>query len=158
MSTRTQTIIIAVLWFAWSVPHIVPGLLMIQSALAGDLSSIKFLFPETDPQTLMRDHPREVAAISVTFGQHGFNLFWFGVVALIGAGLIGFRQSRVALIATALVVGCADLGALFATFMIGRIDVIGILIFAGTLLGVLLTVSVLRKGVGGEQGSHASTA
>ncbi|MEM6912906.1 MAG: hypothetical protein AAF511_02910 [Pseudomonadota bacterium] len=150
MNTRTLTLIVSVLWLVWSVLHIIPGLMMMQSAIAADLSSIKFLFPKTDPDLLMREHALEVAAISVTFGQHGFNLFWFGVVALACSFLIGSRQSRVALIVAAVVIGCADLGALFATFMIGRIDSAGVFIFSGTVLGVVLTVWVLKKEASNE--------
>ena len=82
----------------------------------------------------------------MTFGQHGFNLFWFGLVALVGSFLIFFYANRTALITSAIVIGLADLGALFATFMIGKIDVFGVLIFAGTVLGVVLTGLLLKRG------------
>ncbi|MEM1020618.1 MAG: hypothetical protein AAGJ09_09045 [Pseudomonadota bacterium] len=138
--------IIGTLWFLWALLHILPGLIMVQSALSGDISSIKMLFPETDPDGLSRDYADEVRAILVTFGQHGFNLFWFGLVALVGSFLIFFYANRTALITSAIVIGLADLGALFATFMIGKIDVFGVLIFAGTVLGVVLTVLLLKRG------------
>lgn len=135
--------LIGVLWFLWALLHIVPGLMMMQDALSGDISSIKMLFPETDPNGLSRDYANELRAILVTFGQHGFNLFWFGLVALVGSFPIFFYGNRTALITSAIVTGLADLGALFATFMIGRIDYVGILIFAGTAVGVVLTIWVL---------------
>ncbi|MEM6780839.1 MAG: hypothetical protein AAF569_03150 [Pseudomonadota bacterium] len=141
------TRIISVLWFMWSLPHIIPGIMMMQNALSGDISSIQFLFPETDSSALKRDYPLEVDAILVTFGQHGFNLFWFGIVALISAVWIWVWQSRAAIILASVVIGFADVGALFATFMIGRIDIFGILIFTGTLLGIILSVSHLKKTV-----------
>ncbi|MEM9206850.1 MAG: hypothetical protein AAGA88_11025 [Pseudomonadota bacterium] len=118
---------------------------MITQALQGDISSINMLFPETDPEGLMRDYREETSAILVTFGQHGFNLFWFGWVALIGAILILRRRSKTALVVSAVVIGFADLGALFATVMIGRIDVFGVLIFSGTVLGIGLSVALIRS-------------
>ncbi|MEM6903794.1 MAG: hypothetical protein AAF556_11215 [Pseudomonadota bacterium] len=137
--------IISSLWLLWALLHILPGMFLIIDAVAGDISSIQFLFPETRPDELMRDYPEEVAAILVTFGQHGFNLFWFGLVALIGSALIWFRESRTALLVTAIVIGLADLGAVFAAIMIGRIDIVGVLIFSGTAGGLALTYSVLSN-------------
>ncbi|MEM9861822.1 MAG: hypothetical protein AAF938_09420 [Myxococcota bacterium] len=123
--------------------HVIPGIMTIDRALSADVSSIAFLFPETNPHALMQDYPREAAAISVTYGQHGFNLLWFGLVALVGSGVIAIAPSRLALILSAVVIGLADLGALFATWMIGRVDVLGVLIFSGTALGTGLTVFAL---------------
>ncbi|MEM0938218.1 MAG: hypothetical protein AAF600_09085 [Bacteroidota bacterium] len=39
----------------------------------------------------------------------------------------------------AIVGGIADLGALFATFMIGSIDIWGVLIFSGTFLAMFFS-------------------
>ncbi|MEM6532453.1 MAG: hypothetical protein AAF654_07505 [Myxococcota bacterium] len=145
VANSKATKLVALLWFAWSLLHILPGLITIDHALSADISAISFLFPETKPEAVMRDYPGEVRAISITFGQHGFNLLWFGLVALVASGFIAFRPSRVVLIVSGVVIGFADLGALFATFIIGRIDVVGAVIFAGTGLGIGLTVFVLKE-------------
>ncbi|MGD1961763.1 MAG: hypothetical protein ACFB2Y_23100 [Fulvivirga sp.] len=136
--------IIALLWFIWSLLHIVPGAMSMISALAGDITSIKFLFPETNPTAMTHDYPSEVKAILVTFGQHGFNLFWFGIVTLFCAISIWNKQSQMAIVIAAIVAGCADLGALFAVFMIGEIDVWGVLIFLGTFLAIFLSAKVWK--------------
>ncbi|MEO0555647.1 MAG: hypothetical protein AAF149_20750 [Bacteroidota bacterium] len=134
--------IIALLWFIWSLLHIVPGAMSIISALAGDITSIKFLFTETNPTAMTQDYPNEVKAILVTFGQHGFNLFWFGIVTLFCAISIWKKQSQIAIVIAAVVAGFADLGALFAVFMIGEIDIWGALIFLGTFMAIFLSAKV----------------
>ena len=134
--------IIALLWFIWSLLHIVPGAMSMISALAGDITSIKFLFPETNPTAMTHDYPSEVKAILVTFGQHGFNLFWFGIVTLFCAISIWKKQSQIAIVIAAIVAGFADLGALFAVFMIGEIDIWGALIFLGTFMAIFLSAKV----------------
>lgn len=114
------------------------------NAVRGDLSSLQFLFPETDPQSMTADYPREVEAVLVTFGQHGFNLLWFGLVTLVcSVRILTAERSEGALLMAALVAGLADLGALFAVWMIGRIDLWGLLIFAGTLFAIVLSGWVL---------------
>ncbi|MEM8868031.1 MAG: hypothetical protein AAGC73_07155 [Verrucomicrobiota bacterium] len=133
------TKLISALWFLWALLHIIPGTLSMMSAVAGDITSLEFLFPDTNPKAMTTDYPREVEAILVTFGQHGFNLFWFGLVTLVCSVWIWVKQSGTAMLLAAVVGGLADLGALFAVYMIGRIDIWGLLIFAGTLLAIVLS-------------------
>ncbi|MEM1001572.1 MAG: hypothetical protein AAGH46_02860 [Bacteroidota bacterium] len=146
MSTNNKNIfkIIAILWFVWSLLHIVPGIISMINALSGDITSIQFLFPDTNPSGMTSDYPNEVEAILVTFGQHGFNLLWFGLVTLICAISIWKKQNKIALLIAAMVGGLADLGALFATFMIGRIDVWGVIIFLGTFLAIFLSYKMWK--------------
>ncbi|MEM6892679.1 MAG: hypothetical protein AAF554_03245 [Bacteroidota bacterium] len=144
MKTERIYKVIAILWFIWSLLHIFPGLFSMTNALGGDITSIKFLFPETNPLAMTNDYPNEVKAVLVTFGQHGFNLFWFGLVTLVCSILIWKKQNKMALLIAAIVAGLADLGALFATFMIGRIDLWGILIFFGTFLAIFLSGKVWK--------------
>lgn len=115
------------------------------NALGGDITAIQFLFPETNPVEMTRDYPNEVKAILVTFGQHGFNLFWFGLVTLVCGILIWKKQDNIALLIAALVGGLADLGALFATFMVGRIDIWGVLIFFGTFVAIFLSYNIWKN-------------
>ncbi|MEM6263918.1 MAG: hypothetical protein AAGI38_15495 [Bacteroidota bacterium] len=139
--------IIATLWFIWALLHILPGIFSMTNALAGDITSIQFLFPETNPTGLAADYPNEVKAVLVTFGQHGFNLFWFGLVTLVCAIMIWTKQNETAMLIAALVGGLADLGALFATFMIGSIDIWGVLIFLGTFTAIFLSYSVWKRSI-----------
>ncbi|MEM6514242.1 MAG: hypothetical protein AAF660_14625 [Pseudomonadota bacterium] len=137
--------IVAVLWLLWSLLHIFPGLFAMYYALSGDISTIGFLFPETRPSQLAADYALEVKAILVTFGQHGFNLLWFGLVALAGSVQIWLRPNRTTITVCAVVIGLADLGAIFATILVGRIDVTGVLIFSGTAVGLTLSYVLLRS-------------
>ena len=93
---------------------------------------------------MTEDYPNEVGAVLVTFGQHGFNLFWFGLVTLVCAFLIWQKQHKIAILIAVIIGGLADLGALFATFMIGSIDVAGILIFLGTFTAVFLSFKMWK--------------
>ena len=115
------------------------------NALAGDITSIKFLFPETNPSGMTEDYPNEVKAVLVTFGQHGFNLFWFGLVTMVSAISIWKKQNKIAVLIAAIVGGLADFGALFATFMIGRIDIWGVLIFLGTAVAIFLSYNIWKS-------------
>ncbi|MEM8999817.1 MAG: hypothetical protein AAGB24_06095 [Bacteroidota bacterium] len=137
--------VIAILWVIWSLLHIIPGIFSMTNALGGDITAIQFLFPETNPVEMTRDYPNEVKAILVTFGQHGFNLFWFGLVTLVCGILIWKKQDNIALLIAALVGGLADLGALFATFMVGRIDIWGVLIFFGTFVAIFLSYNIWKN-------------
>ncbi|MEM8567738.1 MAG: hypothetical protein AAGF85_14850 [Bacteroidota bacterium] len=144
MQKKNAYTFIAVLWLIWSLLHILPGIFSMANALSGDITSIKFLFPETNPSGMTHDYPNEVKAVLVTFGQHGFNLFWFGLVTLICAVFIWKRQNQTAMLIAAIVGGLADLGAIFATFMIGSIDIWGVLIFSGTFLAILLSYKMWK--------------
>lgn len=137
--------VIAILWLIWSLLHIVPGMIAMTNALSGDISSIQFLFPETNPSGMTSDYPNEVKAVLVTFGQHGFNLFWFGLITLVCAILIWKKQNKIAILIAAIVGGLADFGALFATFMIGSIDFWGVLIFFGTFLAIFLSFKLWKN-------------
>lgn len=134
--------IIAILWVIWSFLHILPGVQGMIYALGGDISSIQFLHPETNPEALTNDYPKEVSAVLVVFGQHNFNLLWFGLVTLVCSVLIWKKQNKIALLVASIVAGLADLGALFATFMIGSIDIWGILIFLGTFLAIFFSYRI----------------
>ena len=136
---------IAILWLIWSLLHIVPGVFTVTNAIVGDITSIQFLFPETNPSEMTNDYPNEVKAVLVTFGQHGFNLFWFGLVTLICSILIWKKHNKVAMLIAAIVGGLADLGAIFATFMIGSIDIWGVLIFSGTFVAIFLSFRIWKN-------------
>jgi len=73
--------IAAILWIVWGLVHILAGVLTINFVLSGDLSTaIAGIADATDPSTLQMEYP---AAAGAVIGQHGFNLFWIGLVTLI---------------------------------------------------------------------------
>ncbi|WP_367391313.1 hypothetical protein [Lewinella sp. LCG006] len=97
----------AVLWGVWGVVHVLAGLLTMKFVLSGDVSSsIGGIADKVDGTTLQMDYP---AALGAIIGQHGFNLFWIGVVTLICAIYI-WKENKNAIFLAALTGGLADLG------------------------------------------------
>ena len=99
--------IAAVLWFIWGAVHIFAGIITMSSVVTGDISlAISGIADAIDPSTLQMDYPDAVGAL---LGQHGFNLFWFGIVTLICAFFI-WRRNTNAIFLAAIVGGLADIG------------------------------------------------
>lgn len=97
----------AVLWIVWGLVHILAGVLVMKGPLSGDItSSIAGIADAMDPASLKMEYPKAVGAI---LGQHGFNLFWIGIVTLISAFFI-WRKNKNAIFLAALTGGLADLG------------------------------------------------
>ena len=75
--------------------------------LQNDMSSaVSGIADDVDPATLKMDYPAAAGAI---VGQHGFNLFWIGMVTLICAFYI-WGKNREAIFLAAITGGLADLG------------------------------------------------
>ncbi len=97
----------AILWGIWGMVHLGVGLLIVWQAGAGHIAdAIHGMTPAVDLTTLQIDYPASVGAI---IQQHGWNLGWFGVVTLIGSVYI-WKQNIMAIFATAVVGGLADIG------------------------------------------------
>ncbi|MEO1444868.1 MAG: hypothetical protein AAFV46_01275 [Cyanobacteria bacterium J06635_11] len=97
----------AVLWFIWGVVHVLAGVLTMNFVISGDISSgFSGIADAVDPSTLQFDYADAVGAI---LGQHGFNLFWGGMVTVICAYFI-WRKSKNAIFLAAIVGGLLDLG------------------------------------------------
>ena len=95
--------IICVLWVVWGLVHMAAGVLTIGADAAAKFSGIA---DAVEPAAMAFDAHPAVAAIA---NQHGFNLFWFGAVTLLG-GVFIWRGNRTALWLAALVGGLADIG------------------------------------------------
>ena len=75
--------------------------------MTGDISSaVSGIADAVDPSTLQMDYPEASGAI---IGQHGFNLFWIGIVTFISAFFV-WRGKRNAIFLAAITGGLADLG------------------------------------------------
>ena len=75
--------------------------------LTGDISSsVSGIADAVDPSKLQMDYPEAAGAI---IGQHGFNLFWIGIVTFISAFFV-WKGNRNAIFLAALTGGLADLG------------------------------------------------
>ncbi|MEM7105226.1 MAG: hypothetical protein AAF502_18960 [Bacteroidota bacterium] len=97
----------AVLWIIWGVVHILAGVMTMKGPLTGDIvTSIGGIADAVDPAILELEYPDAVGGI---LGQHGFNLFWIGIVTFIG-GIFIWKKNKNAIFLSALVGGLADLG------------------------------------------------
>lgn len=97
----------SVLWIIWGLVHIMAGVFTMNFVLSGDITgSIAGIADAVDPITLQMDHPEAAGAI---IGQHGFNLFWIGIVTFLCAFFI-WKGNTKAIFLAALTGGLADLG------------------------------------------------
>lgn len=97
----------AVLWVIWGLVHILAGVLTMKGVLTGDISSsVSGIADAVDPGKLQMDYPQASGAI---IGQHGFNLFWIGIVTFISAFFV-WKGNRNAIFLAAITGGLADLG------------------------------------------------
>ncbi|WP_299218652.1 hypothetical protein [uncultured Aquimarina sp.] len=97
----------AVLWIVWGLVHILAGVLTMNFTLSGDISSsIAGIADAISPETLQMDYPEAAGAL---IGQHGFNLFWVGIVTLISAFFI-WKGNKNAIFLAAITGGLVDLG------------------------------------------------
>lgn len=69
-------------------------------------SSVAGIADAIDPSTLEVDYPKAAGAI---IGQHGFNLFWIGIVTFISAFYV-WSGNKNAIFLAAITGGLADLG------------------------------------------------
>ena len=97
----------AILWIIWGLVHILAGIMTMKGVLTDDISSsIAGIADAVDPSTLQLDYPSATGAI---IGQHGFNLFWIGVVTFVCAFYI-WKGNKHAIFLAAITGGLADLG------------------------------------------------
>lgn len=99
--------IAAILWIVWGLVHVLAGVMTMKFVLSGDTSSaVSGIADDVDPASLQMDYPDAAGAI---IGQHGFNLFWIGLVTSICAFFI-WKANKNAIFLAALTGGLADLG------------------------------------------------
>ncbi|RNC86834.1 MAG: hypothetical protein ED556_05270 [Winogradskyella sp.] len=97
----------SVLWIIWGLVHILAGVMTMKGVLTNDITaSVVGIADGIDPQSLDMDYPKAVGAI---IGQHGFNLFWIGIVTFICAFYI-WKGNTHAIFLAAITGGLADLG------------------------------------------------
>lgn len=99
--------IAAILWIVWGLVHVLAGVMTMYFISTGDISAaVGGIADAIDPATLQRDYP---AASGAIIGQHGFNLFWIGIVTFICAFYI-WKKNKHAIFLAAITGGLADLG------------------------------------------------
>ncbi|MEL6590508.1 MAG: hypothetical protein AAFP02_09560 [Bacteroidota bacterium] len=99
--------IAAVLWIIWGLVHVFAGVMTMYGILTDSISSsVAGIADAIDPSTLEVDYPKAAGAI---IGQHGFNLFWIGIVTFISAFYV-WSGNKNAIFLAAITGGLADLG------------------------------------------------
>lgn len=97
----------AAFWLVWGFVHIFAGVMTMKFILSDDISaSVSGIADAMDPATLRAVYPEAAGAI---IGQHGFNLFWIGIVTFVCAFYI-WKGNKNAVFLAALTGGLADLG------------------------------------------------
>lgn len=125
--------IISILWVVWGFVHVFAGAVTMSrdtpDAIAGVADAV-------DPAELVGTYH---AATGALINQHGFNLFWIGLVTMVCAVLIwrGGRHLSYTLLLAAIVGGLADVGYFvfmdlggFVNFMPGTV----MTIFSGSAI------------------------
>ena len=99
--------IAAILWIIWGLVHVLAGVMTMKGILEGDIAaSVSGIADAVDAATLQMDYPDAAGAI---LGQHGFNLFWIGIVTFLCAFWV-WNGHKNAIILAAITGGLADLG------------------------------------------------
>lgn len=97
----------AILWLVWGLVHILAGVMTMRGILTEDITaSVAGIADAVDPNLLKVDYP---AASGAIIGQHGFNLFWIGIVTLMASFFV-WSGHKNAIFLAALTGGLADLG------------------------------------------------
>mgnify|MGYP001035148582 CR=1 FL=1 len=97
----------SILWIVWGLVHILAGVLTMSKILSNDIGgAMAGISDAVDPDLLEGTYH---AAVGAVIGQHGFNLFWIGIVTLLSA--LGVWKGRAnAIYLAAITGGLADLG------------------------------------------------
>ena len=127
----------AVLWIVWGLVHILAGVMTMKGVLTDDISaSIAGIADAVEPSTLQMDYPKAAGAI---IGQHGFNLFWIGIVTFISAFFV-WKGNKNAIFLAAITGGLADLG--YFLFM----DLGGYVKFVpGTVMTIVSSLAIITS-------------
>ncbi|MEL7005453.1 MAG: hypothetical protein AAFN93_22385 [Bacteroidota bacterium] len=125
----------SVLWVIWGLVHILAGVMTMKGILTNDItSSVAGIADAIDPETLQMDYPQAAGAV---IGQHGFNLFWIGVVTTISAIYV-WKGNKNAIFLAAITGGFADLG--YFLFM----DLGGYVKFVpGTVMTIVSSLAII---------------
>jgi len=127
----------SVLWIVWGLVHVLAGVMVMKGILTDNISeSVIAIADAVKPEVLTMDYPEASGAI---IGQHGFNLFWIGIVTFICAFYI-WKGNKNAIFLAAITGGLADLG--YFLFM----DLGGFVKFIpGTLMTIISALAIITS-------------
>lgn len=127
----------AILWIIWGLVHVLAGVMTMKGILTNDIaSSVAGIADAIDPSTLQMDYPKAAGAI---IGQHGFNLFWIGLVTLISAFFI-WKGNKNAIFLAAIVGGLADLGYFLFMDLGGYVN-----FMPGTVMTIVSSLAIITS-------------
>ncbi|MCI4669579.1 MAG: hypothetical protein MRZ79_15700 [Bacteroidia bacterium] len=139
----------AVLWIIWGLVHILAGVMTMRGILTDDITaSVAGIADAVDAASLQADYPKAAGAI---LGQHGFNLFWIGIVTTISAFYV-WGGNKNAIFLAAITGGLADLG--YFLFM----DLGGYVNFVPGTLMTLVSASAIILSFWGHFRSNNKTS
>lgn len=125
----------SILWVIWGLVHILAGFMTMKGILTDDISaSISGIADKVDPTTLQMDYPKAAGAI---IGQHGFNLFWIGVVTFICAFYV-WKGNKNAIFLAAITGGLADLGYFLFLDLGGYVN-----FMPGTVMTIVSSLAII---------------
>lgn len=125
----------SVLWIIWGLVHIMAGVFTVNFILSGDISgAVAGIADATDPALIQMNYADASGAV---IGQHGFNLFWIGLVTLVSAFYI-WKQNKHAIFLAAIVGGLADLGYFLFMDLGGYVKFI-----PGTLMTLVSSTAII---------------
>lgn len=108
-----------------------------KGVLTNDISaSVAGIADAVDPESLQMEYPAAAGAI---IGQHGFNLFWIGLVTLICAFFI-WKGNKNAVFLAAITGGLADLGYFLFLDLGGYVNFI-----PGTVMTLVSSLAILTS-------------
>lgn len=125
----------AVLWIIWGLVHILAGVITMKGILTGDISaSVAGIADAIQPSLLQMEYSEASGAI---IGQHGFNLFWIGIVTFISAFYV-WKGNKNAIFLAAICGGLADLGYFLFMDLGGYVN-----FMPGTVMTIVSSLAII---------------
>ncbi len=127
----------SVLWIIWGLVHVFAGVMTMKGILTDDISSsVAGIADAVDPASLQIEYPKAAGAV---IGQHGFNLFWIGIVTFICAFFI-WKGNRNAIFLAAITGGLADLGYFLFMDLGGYVNFV-----PGTVMTIVSSLAIITS-------------
>ncbi|HAH50983.1 MAG TPA: hypothetical protein DCL80_06840 [Balneola sp.] len=125
----------SILWIIWGIVHIIAGVMTMKGILTNDISSsVAGIADAVEPSFVQMDYSEASGAI---IGQHGFNLFWIGIVTFISAFFV-WKGNRNAIFLAAITGGLADLGYFLFMDLGGFVNFI-----PGTVMTIVSSLAII---------------
>ncbi|HBZ38758.1 MAG TPA: hypothetical protein DEO59_09880 [Balneola sp.] len=125
----------SILWIIWGIVHIIAGVMTMKGILTNDISSsVAGIAVAVEPSFVQMDYSEASGAI---IGQHGFNLFWIGIVTFISAFFV-WKGNRNAIFLAAITGGLADLGYFLFMDLGGFVNFI-----PGTVMTIVSSLAII---------------